>query len=94
MYSGVLARRLNFFELGASLTEMGEYYLCWAVADLAVLYCILVDTRTHVCLQNSYLCIRDFLTPGETIGLLDRARQLLDEFNIEDHPKVTWNVVC
>ena len=36
----------------------------------------------------SYLCIRGFLTPDETKGLLDRAKQLLDEFDINDHPKV------
>ncbi|EJD03054.1 phytanoyl-CoA dioxygenase [Fomitiporia mediterranea MF3/22] len=40
--------------------------------------------------RDGYLCIREFLTPAETIALLDRARQLLDEFNIEDHPKTKF----
>ena len=38
--------------------------------------------------HNSYLCIRGFLAPDETSGLLDRAKELLDGFDINDHPMV------
>ncbi|KAH8119327.1 phytanoyl-CoA dioxygenase [Phellopilus nigrolimitatus] len=40
--------------------------------------------------RDGYLCIKEFLSPEETIGLLDRARQLLDEFNIDDHPRTKF----
>ncbi|THH09803.1 hypothetical protein EW145_g1761 [Phellinidium pouzarii] len=40
--------------------------------------------------RDGYLCIRGFLSPEETIGLLDRAKQLLEEFNINDHPKTKF----
>ncbi|KAI5120644.1 hypothetical protein M0805_007981 [Coniferiporia weirii] len=40
--------------------------------------------------RDGYLCIRNFLSPEETIGLLDRAKQLLEEFNIDDHPKTKF----
>ena len=37
---------------------------------------------------DSYLVIPNFLSTEETEALLDRAKQLLDEFNIDDHPRV------
>ncbi|PAV18632.1 phytanoyl- dioxygenase [Pyrrhoderma noxium] len=40
--------------------------------------------------RDGYLCLRGFLSPEETISLLDRARRLLNEFNIEDHPKTKF----
>ena len=36
----------------------------------------------------SYLRIPGFLGPEETNVLLNRARQLLDEFNVDEHPLV------
>ncbi|TDL24155.1 phytanoyl-CoA dioxygenase [Rickenella mellea] len=35
---------------------------------------------------DGYLCVPGFLASDETIELLDRAKQLLDQFNVEDHP--------
>ncbi|KAG5735494.1 Phytanoyl-CoA dioxygenase domain-containing protein 1 [Termitomyces sp. T112] len=36
--------------------------------------------------QNGYLLIPGFLRPYETDTLLARAKQLLEEFNLDDHP--------
>ncbi|TFK54361.1 phytanoyl-CoA dioxygenase [Heliocybe sulcata] len=36
--------------------------------------------------KDGYLCIPGFLTPGQTDALLTRAKQLLDNFSVEDHP--------
>jgi hypothetical protein len=41
---------------------------------------------------DSYLIIPNFLSTEETEALLDRAKQLLDEFNIDDHPRVRISV--
>jgi len=40
--------------------------------------------------RNGYLCIRGFLTHEETDGLLQRAKQLLDDFDINSHPKTKF----
>ncbi|THH15044.1 hypothetical protein EW146_g5372 [Bondarzewia mesenterica] len=36
--------------------------------------------------KDGYLCIPGFLTPEESDALLARAKQLIDEFNLEEHP--------
>ncbi|KII92362.1 hypothetical protein PLICRDRAFT_172463 [Plicaturopsis crispa FD-325 SS-3] len=36
--------------------------------------------------RDGYLVIPEFLAQDETAGLLQRAKQLLEEFSIEDHP--------
>lgn len=52
-------------------------------------------TRTSIVtiLHCSYLVIPQFLSPEETNALLTRSKQLLDEFDIDDHPmtKFTTN---
>jgi len=40
--------------------------------------------------RDGYLILPGFLTPEETIGLLDRSKQLLAEFDITDHPKTKF----
>ena len=35
-----------------------------------------------------YLVVKNFLTPEQTTKLLVRSKQLLEEFDIESHPKV------
>ncbi|KAL5485135.1 hypothetical protein ACEPAI_7777 [Sanghuangporus weigelae] len=40
--------------------------------------------------RDGYLCIRQFLSPKQTRELLNRAKQLLDEFDIENHPKTKF----
>ncbi|EPQ57435.1 phytanoyl-CoA dioxygenase [Gloeophyllum trabeum ATCC 11539] len=40
--------------------------------------------------DDGYLRISGFLTSGQTDALLTRAKQLLDNFSIEDHPKTKF----
>ena len=35
-----------------------------------------------------YLVVKSFLTQEKTANLLSRSKQLLEEFDIESHPKV------
>lgn len=40
-------------------------------------------------IESSYLVIPKFLSEEDTHSLLSRSKQLLDEFNIDDHPRVS-----
>ena len=40
-------------------------------------------------LASRYLILPDFYNPAETSEMLDRARQLCDDFTIEGHPMVS-----
>lgn len=44
--------------------------------------------------HDSYLVISKFLSTEETGDLFNRARQLLDKFNIDDHPLVRISLRC
>ncbi|KIL66360.1 hypothetical protein M378DRAFT_75295, partial [Amanita muscaria Koide BX008] len=40
--------------------------------------------------KNGYLIVPGFLTPDDTQAVLARAKQLLEEFDINDHPKTKF----
>lgn len=40
--------------------------------------------------QNGYLCVPGFLSADDVNALLERSKQLLDEFNVENHPKTKF----
>ncbi|KAF8149556.1 phytanoyl-CoA dioxygenase [Crassisporium funariophilum] len=40
--------------------------------------------------QDGYLIIPGFLSPEETDSLLTRSKQLLDDFNVDDHPRTKF----
>ncbi|KAF8488403.1 phytanoyl-CoA dioxygenase [Gautieria morchelliformis] len=40
--------------------------------------------------RDGYLCLSEFLTPEETIVLLDHSKQLLREFDLASHPRTKF----
>ncbi|KAM6501909.1 phytanoyl-CoA dioxygenase [Amanita muscaria] len=50
----------------------------------------LTDEQVDRFYKNGYLIIPGFLTPGNTQAVLMRAKQLLEEFDINDHPKTKF----
>ncbi|KAI0066252.1 phytanoyl-CoA dioxygenase [Artomyces pyxidatus] len=52
----------------------------------AVASSILTQQQISKFYTDGYLVVPAFLSPDETDALLARSKQLLDEFNLEDHP--------
>jgi ectoine hydroxylase-related dioxygenase (phytanoyl-CoA dioxygenase family) len=50
----------------------------------------LTTTQIDSFYQNGYLVVSKFLSPEETNPLLARAKELLEEFDIDDHPLTTF----
>ena len=41
--------------------------------------------------RDGYLVIPNFVLPGERTSLLSRARQLLEDFSLDGHPRTTFS---
>lgn len=50
----------------------------------------LTDEQVDRFYKNGYLIVPGFLTPDDTQAVLARAKQLLEEFDINDHPKTKF----